>query len=298
MSGAEIDRFYDQHVNVAHPGKQSFAGHFDFLWWKDLQKDLLACERLQRKPFYKIALLKGEAVYESKDQTVAISGYTIVFTSPLTRFSFKTTDTHFDGKYCVCSESFMRGTGRVSLMNWPVFRDKSIYTKSLNVKQYDELLQLFNEIEKEYQSDYPFKEELTRNRVFDIIHYTQKLDTGSLEIRSVPDESLENRFLKMLDHAFIGIRPEMPLEDKSPAYFAQLLYTSVDHLNRMLKKTTGKTTLSLIHERIIEEANILLKHTAYSVKEIAWCLHFQETAHFQNFYKKHTGITPLEYRNA
>nr|WP_068887156.1 AraC family transcriptional regulator [Pedobacter panaciterrae] len=298
MNSNDISIFYDQYVNGGSSVKNSFSAHFDYLLWEDLQNDLLACERLQRKPFYKIALLRGEAIYDSKDQKIPIAGNTIVFTSPLTRFSFKTIDENFEGRYCVCSERFLRGTSRLYISNWPVFKDRGIYTQSLSNKQYNELLHLFNDIENEYQSDYPLKEELVRNRVFDIIHYTQKLDKNLLEIISGPEESLEERFFKMLENSFISIRPEMPLEGKSPAYFAQLLYTSVDHLNKTMKRVTGKTTLSLIHQRIIEEANILLKHTAYSVKEIAWSLHFQETSHFQNFYKKRTNCTPLEYRNA
>lgn len=297
MYNKDIHIFYNQYVNDGTSVGNGFSGHFDFLLWENLQKDLLACERFQRKPFYKIALLSGEAIYGSKDQQISIAGNTIVFTSPLTRFSFKTVDENFDGKYCVCSERFLRGTSRLALNNWPVFKDRGIYTLSLSCKQYDELLHLFNEIENENRSDYPLREELIRNRVFDIIHYTQKLDKNLLEIIPVPEESLEDRFFKLMENTFYNINKETPLKDKSPAYFAQLLFTSVDQLNKTIKKVTGKTTLTLIHERIIDEANILLKHTAYSVKEIAWCLHFQETSHFQNFYKKHTGCTPLEYRD-
>jgi len=298
MYNKDIHIFYDQYVNGEVSIAHDFSGHFDFLLWENLQKDLLACERFQRKPFYKIALLRGKAIYDSKDQQIPIAGNTIVFTSPLSRFSFKTVDENFDGKYCVCSERFLRRASRLALSNWPVFKDRDIYTQSLTNKQYKELLHLFNEIENENQSDYPLKEELIRNRVFDIIHYTQKLDKNLREIIPAPEESLEDRFFKIMENAFYNISKEMPLEDKSPAYFAQLLFTSVDQLNKTIKKVTGKTTLSLIHERIIEEANVLLRHTAYSVKEIAWSLHFQETSHFQNFYKKHTGCTPLEYRGA
>lgn len=297
MHHKDINNFYDQYVSSELSTKNSFSGHFDFLLWENLQNDLLACERLQRKPFYKISLLQGKAIYESKGQQIPIIGNTIVFSSPLTRFSFKTIDENFEGKYCVCSEYFIRGSSRLSVNNWPVFKDRGIYTHSLNTEQYAELMQLFDDIENEYQSDYPLKEEVIRNRVFDIIHYTQKLDKTLLKIVSKPEESLEDRFFTMLDNAFIGVRPEMPLEDKSPAYFANLLFTSVDQLNKAIKKMTGKTTQELIHERIIEEANVLLKHTTYSIKEIAWTLHFQETSHFQNFYKKRTKCTPLEYRN-
>lgn len=301
MHNSDIDIFYHQYVNGDSSGKNSFAGHFDFLLWEDLQKDLAACGRFQRKPFYKIALLQGEATYDSGHGKIVISGYTIVFTDPMIRFSFETVDETFDGKYCVCTASFLRGTSKLSLNHWPVFKDRNIYTQSLNEEQYGELLRVFNEIEVEYKSDYILKEELIRNRVFDVIHYTQKLNKDLLEL--IPGQegnqegSLEERFFKVIDNAFFNISKERPLEDKSPAYFAQLLFTSVDQLNKVIKNTTGKTTQAYIQERIIEEANVLLKHTTYSVKEIAWSLHFQESSHFQNFYKKQTHHTPLEYRN-
>jgi AraC family transcriptional regulator, transcriptional activator of pobA len=297
MYNNDIHIFYDQYVNGESVTDNHFSGHFDFLLWENLQKDLAACGRFQRKPFYKIALLQGKAVYHTGNKQTLISGNTIVFTDPGIRFSFETVDEAFDGKYCVCSESFLRGTSKLSLGSWPVFKDRNIYTKSLSDEQYADLLHIFNEIEKEYKSDYLFKEELIRNRVFDIVHYTQKLNRQLPELIHLQEESLEDRFFKILENAFFNISKEMPLEDKSPAYFAQLLFTSVDQLNKAIKKATGKTTLAHIHGRIIEEANILLKHTAYSVKEIAWSLHFQETAHFQNFYKKQTNRTPLEYRN-
>jgi len=298
MNNSDINIFYNQYVNGGLSTENSFSGHFDFLLWENLQKDLSACGRFQRKPFYKIALLRGKATYDTGNQKISIAGYTIVFTDPMIRFSFETVDETFDGKYCVCSESFLRGTSKLSLNNWPVLKDRNIYTQSLNEEQYTALLQLFNEIEKEYTADYLFKEELIRNRVFDIIHYTQKLNKHLETLIQPPAESLEDRFFKILENAFFNISKEMPLEDKSPAYFAQLLFTSVDQLNKAVRKASGKTTQALIHERIIEEANILLKHTTYSVKEIAWSLHFQETSHFQNFYKKQTGITPLAYRDA
>lgn len=298
MYKADIDIFYDQYINGGFSTENSFSGHFDFLLWENLQKDISACGRYQRKPFHKIALLRGKAIYYSGNKEIHISGNTIVFTDPMIRFSFETVDENFDGKYCVCSESFLRGTSKLSLSNWPVFKDRNIYTQSLSDEQYAELLHIFDEIQIEYKSDYLFKEELIRNRVFDVIHYTQKLNKNLLEFIQTQEGSLEDRFFKILENAFFNISKEMPLEDKSPAYFAQSLFTSVDQLNKAIKRVTGKTTQALIQERVIEEANVLLKHTNYSMKEIAFSLHFQETSHFQNFYKKQTNHTPVEYRDA
>jgi len=296
MAVSDINIFYDQHVDARHNLAEEFVGHFDFLLWENLKKNLAACERLQRKPFYKIALVCGDATYQSKSKRIAISGYNIVFSDPMARFAFQTNDKEFEGKYCLSNEAFLRGTSKFNLHTLPIFQNRELYIKSLSQDQYHELTSLFDQIEIEHKSVYPFREQLIRNRIFDVIHYVQKLDFTIQNAKTTSNKSLEEQFLKTLEHAFADINGEKRLISKSPSYYAGQLNTTVDHLNKILKTSSGKTTQTIIQERIIEEANVLLRHTSLTVKEIAWCLHFQETAHFQNFYKRQTGSTPIAYR--
>jgi AraC family transcriptional activator of pobA len=298
MNSSDINIFYDQYVDGQHAPENGYLGHFDFLLWKDLQKDLSACEQLQRKPFYKIALVSGNAIYQSKSTKIPISGYNIIFSAPLARFLFTTNDEQFQGKYCVCSETFLKGTSPFSLATVPIFQSRDLYVKALSEGQYDDLLILFEQIQNEHKSTYPYKEQLIRNRIFDVIHYVQKLDDKFYKSVTTSEESLEERLLKMLENSFFNIGTDKILESKSPSYYAGLLNTTVDNLNKVLKTSMGKTTQTIIQERIIEEANVFLRHTHLSVKEIAWCLHFLETSHFQNFYKRQTGLTPIQYRTA
>jgi AraC family transcriptional activator of pobA len=296
MHNTSINTFYDQLVDDKVLEPNNFLGHFDIFQWQDVRKDLSACENIQRKQFYKISILDGQATYHSNDNVLQISGKNIVFTDPKTRFSFSTTDPDFNAEYCIFTEGFLRGTNKLSFNNWPVFKDADIYVKSLSDKAHQDLLSILNEIKTEYQSTYPFKEQFILNKVFDLIHYTQKLDFDS-DIEIKPAESLDELFFNTLDSEFSNITTTTPLTDKSPSYFAKLLHTTVDRLNVTIKRITGKTTQDLIHERIVVEANIMLRHSSYSIKEIAWCLDFQETSHFINFYKKNTGFTPLTDRN-
>jgi AraC family transcriptional activator of pobA len=296
MNSSDINIFYDQYVDGHRPPEDGFLGHFDFLLWKDLQKDISACERLQRKPFYKIALVSGTAIYQSMSAQIPISGYNIIFSDPLSRYSFTTNDEQFEGKYCVCSETFLRGTSRFSLATLPIFQSRDLYVKPLSEVRYNDLMILLEQIQNEHTSAYPYREQLIRNRILDVIHYVQKLDENFYKVESTVEESLEERFLKMLENAFFNINMDKILESKSPSYYAGLLNTTVDNLSKVLKASRGKTTQAIIQERIIEEAKVLLKHTSMSVKEIGWCMHFLETSHFQNFYKRLTGYTPIEYR--
>jgi AraC family transcriptional activator of pobA len=296
MNSPDINIFYDQYVDGRHPPEDGFLGHFNFLSWKNLQKDLTACERLQRKPIYKIALVSGNAIYQSKSAQIPISGYNIIFSDPLSRFSFTTNDKQFEGQYCVFSETFLKGTSQFGLATLPIFQSRDLYVKPLSQVRYNDLLILFTQIQDEHKSAYPYREQLIRNRILDVIHYVQKLDKKFYNVKTTGEESLEERFLKMLENAFFNINKDKILESKSPSYYAGLLNSTVDNLNKALKASRGMTTQAIIQERIIEEANVLLRHTNLSVKEIGWCMHFLETPHFQNFYKKLTGCTPIEYR--
>ena len=53
----------------------------------------------------------------------------------------------------------------------------------------------------------------------------------------------------------------------------------------------------IIVERILQESKILLKHSAWSVSEIAYALGFTEVTHFNNFFKKQVQLSPLKFRN-
>ena len=83
---------------------------------------------------------------------------------------------------------------------------------------------------------------------------------------------------------------------RSASDFAEQLNVHVNHLNRAVKDTTGKTTTQVIAERLIQEAKVLLKHSKWNVGEIAYALGFTEVTHFNNFFKKHLHTSPLKFR--
>jgi AraC-like DNA-binding protein len=47
---------------------------------------------------------------------------------------------------------------------------------------------------------------------------------------------------------------------------------------------------------VSQEAKILLKQTPWNISEIAYTLGFEEVAHFSNFFKKQTKLSPAAYR--
>lgn len=69
-----------------------------------------------------------------------------------------------------------------------------------------------------------------------------------------------------------------------------------NYLSNVIKSKTGKPIAVWIADKTIAEAKSLLQNSSISIKEITYKLGFSETAHFSNFFKKHTNTSPVQYR--
>lgn len=83
---------------------------------------------------------------------------------------------------------------------------------------------------------------------------------------------------------------------KQVNYYAKLIIISEKRLNLATSKVLGKSPKEIIDYRVMLEAKRLLAHTNESVKEIAFDLGFEEPTNFIKFFKKHSLITPIEFR--
>lgn len=79
--------------------------------------------------------------------------------------------------------------------------------------------------------------------------------------------------------------------------YADKLAITPNHLTQTVNQLTGKTSLQIIKAKQILEVKRLLVHTNLSVTEIANRLNFPDQSYFTKFFKRETGITPLQYRN-
>ncbi|SOD90312.1 helix-turn-helix domain-containing protein [Spirosoma fluviale] len=68
------------------------------------------------------------------------------------------------------------------------------------------------------------------------------------------------------------------------------------HLNRICQAVSGKSASQLVQVHILDEARKYLTYTTYSVSEIAYLLHFEYPNYFAKFFRKHTGLSPSEFR--
>ncbi len=69
-------------------------------------------------------------------------------------------------------------------------------------------------------------------------------------------------------------------------------------LNRRFKKATGITPLAYLQNLRVTNAKDLLRHSNLGVGDIAWQVGLHDPAYFTQFFRSHTGVSPLQYRRA
>ena len=80
------------------------------------------------------------------------------------------------------------------------------------------------------------------------------------------------------------------------AQYADKMALTPNHLTQTITQLTGKTSSQIIKAKQILEIKRLLVHTNLSITEIATQLNFPDQSYFAKFFKRETGLSPLQYR--
>lgn len=301
MNTTSLEQFYNE-INAPIP--QEIAreiGHFNVFSFEELAAKLKDKPVMpyNKRTYYKISLITGRNTAEYADKVIEIEESGLVFATPKVPYHWIPKDEHQRGYFCVFTAEFLtRNKSGVVIDDLPIFRPGGLPIFQISDEQRVEIEAIFKKMNKELSSDYVFKYDLLRNYVLEIIHYGQKLQPKSI---SNPSHSASHRitslFIELLERQFPIDSPMQRLQLRTAHDFAERLAIHVNHLNKILKENTGKTTSQIIGARITQEAKILLKQTDWNISEIAYTLGFEEIAHFSNFFKKQTSISPNNFRS-
>lgn len=281
-------------------GIQKEIGHFNVFNINELYERLTQKSFMpyDRRAYYKISLISGKNRAEYADKVIDIEKNALLFATPKIPYHYVPQDAQQSGYFCVFTSEFLfKDKSGIELDNLPIFQSDGYPIFQLTDEEAIEIELIFKKIHKEINSDYVYKYDLIRNYVSELIHLGQKLQPiTALYSKHNSAARVSSLFVELLERQFPIESPRQRLELKSAKDFAARLAIHVNHLNKVLKENTGKTTTELISDRLIHEAKILLKETDWNISEIAYSLGFEELAHFSNFFKKQTTLTPISFR--
>jgi AraC family transcriptional regulator, transcriptional activator of pobA len=290
-----IEEFYKRKFNWLPENIRNDIGHFNMFRLEPYFQGKQTTIPYRRRDFYKIMLVKGHATVYYADQVIEVQKQALSFSNPLIPYKWENHQ-ELTGQYCIFNQHFMNQFGNI--MQYEIFQPTGNHVFEISDKQVLEIETIFEKMEKDFESEYKYKYDSIRNHIFELIHYGLKLQPNTLNDRQPFNAShrITAMFTELLERQFPIEDNHPKLQIRSASDFAEQLNVHVNHLNRAVKDTTGKTTTQVIAERLIQEAKVLLKHSKWNVGEIAFALGFTEVTHFNNFFKKHLRTSPLKFR--
>ena len=298
MSDTEsLQEFYQYKFNFLPNNLQQDIGHFNVFRLEDCVGPNGTPARYRRREFYKITFIRGENIYHYADKSLKVNGSALLFFNPHVPYTWENVADDPTGFFCIFSETFFTDRTRNSLNELPMYANGGKPAYLLTPEQDAHVSSLFGKMLEEINSDYIYKYDLLRNYVMELIHFALKTQPSE-NLYQHPDANSRicAVFTELLERQFPIEHPSQRFSLRSAKDFAEQLAVHVNHLNRAIRVTTGKTTTERIAERLVSEAKSLLKHTDWNISEIGYCLGFEEPSHFNNFFKKHTSIPPSAFR--
>ncbi|MEO8405106.1 MAG: helix-turn-helix transcriptional regulator [Chitinophagaceae bacterium] len=298
----DVATFTGMDINdLLPPGINKEIGHFNVF---DIAQTMEEVKRksvmpYNRRAYYKISLIQGKNRAEYADKVIDIKKNALLFATPKVPYHWVSQDPDQSGFFCVFTDEFLsKNKNGIALDDQPIFRSGGYPVFEISDAEAEELNLLFRKMQKEISSDYAYKYDLLRNYVLELIHFGQKLQPAT-NLYTVQNATarITSLFIELLERQFPIESNTQVLKLRTAKDYADRLAVHVNHLNKVLKESTGKTTTDIISNRVAQEAKILLRHTDWNISEIAYSLGFEEVSHFSNFFKKQAAVAPLAFRS-
>ena len=147
-------------------------------------------------------------------------------------------------------------------------------------------------------SDYVLKIELLEDLPKALEKAVRTLEKQRAEILSkleagVDESETRNLYQEMVRYVEQNYRKNFSLAD-----LAEALHANQSYLSRLYKSCSGVNLYDDILQRRIERSKIFLRTSEWKVHEIAAYVGFEDAGYFSRVFRKETGMSPKEFRNA
>jgi AraC-like DNA-binding protein len=254
---------------------------------------------LFRTNYYTFLLIeKGKGSYTIDNQAFSIIPYTFYFTNPGHLKSFQIEEL-MEGYMLTFSEKFIKQYFAGDFyQQFPFLIDETTPVMYLNQLIFKDLTTIAEQMHQEYKGTSLYKSAILTNLVSILLFKTKELlisHRASLK-PSRRTAEIAQEFKNLLNENFKQLASKKITKVLTIKEFAEQLNVHPNYLSNVIKEETGQSASDWIQARTLAEAQAMLQNTAQSISEITHNLGFSDTAHFAKFFKKHTQLSPSEYR--
>jgi AraC family transcriptional regulator, transcriptional activator of pobA len=133
-------------------------------------------------------------------------------------------------------------------------------------------------------------------QIFDYFELMHQVLTETQRIANSQRGKLPNRQQMLIYKQFMQLLEAHFTDKWGVDHYAERLNTTPRQLNRILQEVAQQSFMGIIQNRLVLEAKRMLILTTLSVSQIADHLGFDDSSYFSRFFRRHTQITPLDFR--
>lgn len=174
--------------------------------------------------------------------------------------------------------------------DWP---EDHVHLRLRDVIAQKEAAGLFDALERELKSDRPGhgRAALLHAGLIAVFFQRQIAASGA-----PPHDDRSDSAAARLVAAYTDLIERDYRKKMNVAAYATRLGVTPTHLTRCCRRTCGRSALSLLNDRILYEARVLLRETRTPVQDIARDLGFASAAYFTRSFQARAGMTPSDFR--
>lgn len=273
------------------------SGSFSDKWYyMSHLSNACASEDAHRTSAYAICLLsEGELQLES-DLFVHKAKAPAIFTiAPSAIRKFTDLGSAYDAQILFFrKEVFLEGQTDISYLDkFDFFEKTGEQVVTLDAELFGQFKSYFELIHQKTTENAPHTSAIIRSLIYVILN---EIDDAHQKQNPIADQETDKNAHILTQ--FKSLLSEHFIEEREVSFYADKLHLTPKYFSTLIKEVSGKTAGAWINEMLLLEAKVLLQNQKQSIAQIAYDLNFSDPSHFGKFFKKHTGISPKEYREA
>ncbi|WP_324674070.1 AraC family transcriptional regulator [Hymenobacter sp. GOD-10R] len=244
---------------------------------------------VHRRQFYKLSMVEqGGGTFYLNDEEVTVTPYSVLLVKPGTALSWHLHDGPQTGLYAFFSADFYNAGLLPGYQLHAVLSGAAPYVyHACTEAEYATLRQSGEQLFAQQQQT-----EKARHHLRLLLTDLREWDEPTLSLSGTSGQlALVQQFQQLIEARLTAGEPAATLE-----FYADALCVTIKHLSALCRQATGQSAASLLKEKVMTEAKVLLTGTHLPVSELSYRLGFYDVAHFSRWFKQAVGQAPSAYR--
>ena len=254
-----------------------------------------------RADYFAFVLVKeGKGIHNIDNKSFPIKPNSYYFSTPLHLRSF-IMQKQWKGYLITFKESFLKQNSNIKVFDkFPFLIEEPLPVMAPSNEDFNYLYNICSNLHHELNSSTPYKKQLISHYLIILLYKTKELLQHHQIVLSKENNpnGILTSFKKLVNKNIEGIlrKDKEHTHIWNVAEYSNHLNMESNYFGQIIKQEIGISAKDYINNKLVNQAKALLFNTNKTAAEIAATLFFSDTSNFNRFFKKHTQLTPSQYR--